>query len=213
MRQAPERATSTPDRLPLSQGWLWKKALHGLSLLLPAVLLAACGPPPEVVGELTKPKVQPAPKRNGAEVRANEPPLSPLATQQQVVKAVQVGRRDPFAAVLTPNVIRAPAAAQKTDTKKEAKPLPGKPSPPLDWPVGLVFEGVLQSPAESEAFVRYTPFETNAGELRTGSLRVGDVGTTAVTSLLPPGWRVRAIDGEQGVLVLMKGGQTISRRL
>jgi hypothetical protein len=213
LRKAPARATSTSDRPPLLQGWLWKKALQRVSLLLPAVLLAACDLPPGTVGELTKPKLRPTQKQKPAETRSNDPPLSPLATQQQVVKAVQLGRPDPFAAVLTPNVIIPPDLSRKTGINTGTKPLPAAPPRPLDWPVGLVFDGVLQSAFESEAFVRYTPFETNGGAIRVGSLRVGDRGTTADTSLLPPGWRVGAIDGEQGVLVLIKGGQSISRRL
>ena len=177
------------------------------------MLLAACGLPPGTVGERTKPKPRPTQKQKPAEVRSNDPPLSPLATQQQVVKAVQLGRPDPFAAVLTPNVISPPELARTTGMNKGANSGTKPPPRPLDWPIGLVFDGVLQSALESEAFVHYTPFGSNAGGTRAGSVRVGDMGTAADTSLLPPGWRVGAIDGEQGLLVLIKGGQSISRRL
>jgi hypothetical protein len=61
--------------------------------------------------------------------------------------------------------------------------------------------------------VRYTPADAKETGTRVGTLRVGDIGTNQRDSLLPPGWQVAAIDGEQGLLVLRKGGQSIKRYL
>jgi hypothetical protein len=84
-----------------------------------------------------------------------------------------------------------------------------KPLPPLEPPKGLVFQGVLQGPGGREALVDYAPGSEAAGT-RSGSLRVGDVGTGQGDSLLPPGWRVQAIDVDRGVLVLQAGKQSVS---
>jgi hypothetical protein len=216
-RAKPVRVTLQPDRRRSPD----RRALsprQGVSLLLPAVLLAACGPLPfQGPGPETQVK-QPLPKPQGkaskaskAEAQAKAPPLAPLATQQQVVKAVTVGRRDPFAGVLTPNVIVTPETQPKPVSPNVAAPPP--PPAVLTWPKGLAFEGVLQTFSESEAMVRYTPSDSKETGPRFGSLRVGDRGTLQGDSLLPPGWQVAAIDGERGVLVLQKGGQSISRQL
>jgi hypothetical protein len=63
-----------------------------------------------------------------------------------------------------------------------------------------------------EALVEYAPSESNEG-VRSGSLRVGDMGTGKSDALLPPGWRVRAIDVAQGVLVLQSGNQSVNLQL
>jgi len=185
-----------------------------VALLLPTMLLAGCGPAsgPAGVEAPLPPKVPPVAKEQGKpEVPAMDPSLAPLATQQQVVKAVTVGRRDPFAAVLTPQVIIDPASLPQGGIKPGAGP--SKPPAPLSWPKGLEFEGVLQTSSRSEAMVRYTPGEGKGGEVRLGSLNVGDVGTTQGESLLPPGWRVADINIDQGLLTLEKGGQTVMRQL
>jgi hypothetical protein len=147
-----------------------------------------------------------------ADTGAPAPTLAPLATPQQVVKAVTVGRRDPFARVVDPKMIAPPAAPSQASPKT---PLAAGPAAPavLAWPPGLFFDGVLQSFSESEAMVRYIPAEEKGGATRFGSLRVGDTGTSDQQSLLPPGWQVAAIDGEQGLLVLRKGEQTVKRQL
>lgn len=186
-----------------------------MALLLPTVLLAGCGPASGPSGEeapARPPKVPPVAKEQGKpEAPAMDPSLAPLATQQQVVKAVTVGRRDPFAAVLTPHLIIDPASLPQGALNPGTGP--SKPQAPLSWPKGLEFEGVLQTSSRSEAMVRYAPSDGNGGEVRLGSLNVGDVGTTQGGSLLPPGWRVAAIDIEQGLLTLEKGGQTVKRQL
>jgi hypothetical protein len=157
------------------------------------------------------PLPKPPNKASKADAPAQAPPLAPLATQQQVVKAVTVGRRDPFAGVLTPSMIATPEAQPKPSSQQAVTPPP--PPDVLGWPKGLAFEGVLQTFSESEAMVRYTPADAKETGTRVGTLRVGDIGTNSSDSLLPPGWQVAAIDGEQGLLVLRKGGQSIKRYL
>lgn len=213
------RATPKPDRSPGRRGERAASSRQTLAVLLPALLLAACGavpgPDPGSLLEPPLPKKAPtAAKTSPAEPPAQVPSLAPLATQQQVVKAVTVGRRDPFAAVLRPNRLTLPPSPTPVAPKTPVRVAPPAPPAPLQWPMGLEVEGVLQTPGESEAIVRYTPTNDQAaGGPRLGSLRIGDEGSSQADSLLPPGWRVRAIDGEQGVLVLQKGGQSVSRRL
>jgi hypothetical protein len=189
---------------------------QGVSLTLPALLLAGCGPfpgfGPETLLNPPRPK-KPTAQKGKSEVQA--PSLAPLATQGQVVKAVTTGRRDPFARVLAPKLIITPDTPKKVPTPVNAP----APTIGLDWPKGLDFEGVLQTASDSEAMVRYTSVDANGGGTRVGSLHVGDTGSVpgdarpGSTNLLPPGWQVAAIDGDKGVLVLRKGGQTVSRKL
>ncbi len=194
---------ATPGPEPLQPGLRQPKAwLPGLVVLVPALLLAACAPSPQVEVEPPLPKVSNA--QSGAEVSPEGPTLAPLATPQQVVRAVDVGRRDPFAAVLTPRLIGTPAPSASAGAAAASKPMP-----PLAPPKGLVFQGVLQGPGGQEALVDYAPGSEAAGT-RSGSLRVGDVGTGQGDSLLPPGWRVQAIDVDRGVLVLQAGKQSVS---
>ncbi|MEB3260983.1 MAG: hypothetical protein VKP63_10190 [Cyanobacteriota bacterium] len=184
-----------------------------MAALLPAGLMAACGILPLPGGGPQTDagsSLPPTPKaRQGGSTPSQPPPpaLAPLATPQQVVKAVSVGRRDPFGNVLVPTVIQ-----ERQAPANGSAPSPALPRE-LAWPKGLAFEGVLQTSAESEAMVSYRPEDNGGGGPRAGSLRVGDVGTPGFDSLLPPGWVVAAIDGDRGVLVLRKGGQTVSREL
>ena len=125
-----------------------------------------------------------------------------------MVKAVSVGRRDPFGNVLIPTLI------QQREVPVNAAGPAGRPAPskPLPWPKGLAFEGVLQTFSETEAMVSYVPEQAGGGPRRAGSLRVGDTSADK-PDLLPPGWQVAAIDGTRGVLVLRKGGETVSQTL
>jgi hypothetical protein len=125
-----------------------------------------------------------------------------------VVKAVSVGRRDPFGNVLVPTLIQAREGPANV-VGPARRPAPAK---PLTWPKGLAFEGVLQTLSETEAMVSYLPEEAGGGPPGSGSLRVGDTSAEKPV-LLPPGWEVAAIDGDRGVLVLRKDGQTVSEKL
>jgi len=136
------------------------------------------------------------------------PNLAPLATPQQVVRAVDMGRRDPFSAVLAPRIINAPNGQPQVISAKGQKK-----SLPLDVPKGLVLQGVMQGPIGQEALVEYAPAGAQGTGSRSGSRRVGDVGSAEGDSLLPPGWRVRAIDVARGRLVLQSGGQSVTLQL
>lgn len=195
---------ATPERLPGRCCVHLPPKLPGWVPLLPAILLTGCWPTPEVEVEPALPK--PPTERSGAVSPA--PSLAPLATKQQVVQAVDVGRPDPFAAVLTPRLISPPASPRMPIAGG-----PRTPPPPLEPPKGLVFQGVLQASTGREALVAYTPAESNGGGARSGTLRVGDVGTGEGDSLLPLGWRVRDIDVTRGLLVLQKGDQSVNLAL
>jgi hypothetical protein len=65
-------------------------------------------------------------------------------------------------------------------------------------PEGFRLAGVLRSGGRSMAVVQY-------GEI-SGQLRPGDRGGFS-TDLLPPGWRVAAIDVNRGSLTLQRGGR------
>jgi hypothetical protein len=170
------------------------------------VLLTACGSKPEVVVEPPLPKTPEG--QQGTAAPLPVPSLAPLATPQQVVRAVDVGRRDPFSAVLAPRLINAPNGQPLAISAKGLKK-----SLPLDVPKGLVLQGVLQGPIGQEALVEYVPAGAEGKGARSGSLRVGDVGSAEGDSLLPPGWRVRAIDVARGKLVLQSGGQLVTLEL
>ncbi|MEB3317746.1 MAG: hypothetical protein VKO39_06360 [Cyanobacteriota bacterium] len=192
---------------------------QGVSWLLPAALLAACGPLPGFGPETLAPPRQPKQlksEKTPADAQAKPPSLAPLATQQQVVKAVTTGRRDPFARVLDPKLIITPDARKRVASPVGAT---AAPTSGLAWPKGLAFEGVLQTASESEAMVRYTPADASEGKTRVGSLQVGDKGSSqgkirpGYTDLLPPGWQVAAIDADTGELVLRLGERTVRQKL
>ncbi|MFM1799160.1 MAG: hypothetical protein RLZZ117_1438 [Cyanobacteriota bacterium] len=190
-----------------------RRLFQGLAGLFPALLLSACGSLPFLGSgpqTNTEPPLPVVPKARRNAVGNQPPPqtpaLAPLATPQQVVKAVSVGRPDPFGNVLKPTLILERGGASKTSAAAQ------RPAPPvLTWPAGLTFEGVLQTSDEREALVSVLPEGASEGARLAGSLRVGD--TSASTDLLPPGWQVAAIDIEGERLVLRKAGQTVSRSL
>ncbi|MFM9047779.1 MAG: hypothetical protein ACKOOH_09040 [Cyanobium sp.] len=153
------------------------------------------------------------------QVRVTQPQdlaLAPLATPQEVVQSVDVGRRDPFAAVLTPRVVPSPSAQRSVVAGKGGVGAEGAQQPAaLQPPKGFVFQGVLDGATGREALVEYVPSSASAGAggVRSGSLRVGDVGSARNDSLLPPGWRVRSIDVARGQLELQSGNRSIHLEL
>ncbi len=191
-----------------------QRLFQGLSWLFPALLLSACGSLPFLGSgpqTNTEPPLPVVPKARRNAVGNQPPPqppaLAPLATPQQVVKAVSVGRPDPFGNVLKPTLILERGGASKTFAAAQ-RPAPSV----LTWPAGLTFEGVLQTSDEREALVSVLPEGASDGDRRAGSLQVGDT-SVEKPGLLPPGWQVAAIDVEGERLVLRKAGQTVSRRL
>jgi hypothetical protein len=144
--------------------------------------------------------------------------LRPLATPQQVLNAVELGRPDPFGRLLgalpvplgpdgKPLPLAAIAAATAAMRGQPTAGAPGKPGgsrmdsfAPLELPKTFSLSGVIRGGGTSEAVVSY-------GNL-SGSLRPGDRGG-ASTDLLPPGWSVASIDVHRGVLTLQKDGRRI----
>jgi hypothetical protein len=148
--------------------------------------------------------------------------LRPLATPQEVLDSVELGRPDPFGRFisalpvplgpdgkpLSAAAIAAATAAMRGQGQPAGRPMPGRggpgsvaPLPPLQLPKNFSVSGVIRGGGSSEAVVSF-------GEL-SGSLRPGDRGGRT-TDLLPPGWSVAAIDVQRGVLTLQKGGQRVS---
>lgn len=211
------------------------------SLLRPAfpltvltLLLAGCNqaPPPLDPGALVPPLMQPARKGAADSAAAAKPPapeganLAPLATPQQVVGAVDLGRLDPFGSLapklpslLGPDGKPLPVnLAGGTAAAGGAAGAPGQPggassrpgagggrgAAPLQLPNGFSVSGVIRSGGVSEAVVSY-------GAL-SGSLRPGDRGGRT-TDLLPSGWSVAAIDVNRGLITLQKDGRRVSAEL
>lgn len=204
-----------------------------------SLLMAGCvqTPPPVDPNVLLPPPVRKAPTAvtpagasDGKTAAAAGANLAPLATPQQVVGAVDLGRLDPFGA----SISRLP-----TLLGPDGKPLPvnqaggapgggaaqgaaaggarpgGGPATagggkaartmaPLQLPPGFSVSGVIRSGGLSEAVVSY-------GAL-SGSLRPGDRGGRT-TDLLPSGWSVAAIDVNRGLITLQKNGQRVSAEL
>jgi hypothetical protein len=102
--------------------------------------------------------------------------LTPLATPQQVVDAIPVGRVDPF------------ATAESSSQKSQVPPLPD----------GFRLTGVIATRGRSQAFVQVGG---NTGLLCTGPRgRCNDD-----QPLLPPGWNVTGVDSSSGLVAMTYG--------
>lgn len=163
-----------------AERWAWRPLVA-----LPLVLLTGCATSPPAETSLT-PLQAPKPVRP-AVVPAPPLPatagLTPLPSAQQVVTAVPLGRRDPFAPPVAA-VVSAPVR--------------------LNLPTGFRFSGVILTGGEAQALVQL-------GSL-SGSLRPGDRGGRT-TDLLPNGWSVARIDVRRGVLSLRQGQRILSLEL
>ena len=222
-----------------------KRSLQGLllsPLLSPLLLLpAGCdlfqfvAPP----APAPLPSIRQTPETALPDVDAR---LEPLPTPRQVVTAAKLGRRNPFAPIMTPaiplpqgvapgskpalaiaTVARAGgdagaqlAAAQAAiKAQAGAKAGPGAPVGPL-VPVGLQAPQGLQFTGVIQA-AGHTEAVVSTGGL-SGSLRAGDLGGRT-TELLPAGWAVIAIllggrGQEDGPrLGLPKGRQRVKLKL
>lgn len=201
-----------------------RRCLLAIAAPLP-LLLGGCGlavPPPDSEALIPAPPLAaPAPRpgdtKADAKSKSKAPAavaLTPLATPQQVVGAVGLGRPDPFGALppalpsllgpdgrpLAPSLSGGTAAAQGAAAARR-RPAP---LPPLQLPRGFSVSGVIRSGGVSEAVVSY-------GSL-SGSVRPGDHGGRT-TDLLPSGWSVAAIDVNRGLLTLKKGPQRVTAEL
>jgi hypothetical protein len=167
--------------LTASNSW-WKAVAEAWLAVVPLALLCACGGSPQADSGITPlPQARAVPPRSSGSSR---PPavagLTPLPTADQVVAAVPLGRVDPF--------LPTPVAVSR---RAEA---------PVQLPAGFRFSGVIISGGQVQALVQLGS--------RSGSLRAGDRGGRS-TDLLPPGWSVAGIDGQQGRLTLLQGGRRL----
>lgn len=166
---------------------------------LPAVLLASvgligCGSPAPNASIPPPAAPIPSPAAASDPARPATPPappvaLTPLATPQQVVEAIPVGRPDPFA----------PAQSQG-ELGPTGQPT-GQPARPK-LPAGFRLTGVIRTGGQSQAFVQ---IGDQSGPLCLGA-RGRCAGPGADQPLLPPGWRVTGIDAVNGLLALSFGG-------
>ena len=122
------------------------------------------------------------------------PGLNPLPTQSQVVAAVPMGRKDPFA----------PIPGTRMNPSPAKRPQPPPSPPPLSLPESFRFTGVISSGGGGEAIVEL-------GAL-SGSVRPGDIGGRT-TQLLPQDWKVVSINVSQERLTLQKGERRLTKSL
>ena len=101
-----------------------------------------------------------------------------LATPQQVLQGLPIGRLDPFA----------PVAASGAAG--------------LTLPAGLRLRGVMRSGGRLQAIVQ---IGSSSGPLCLGPR--GACAGSGVPPLLPPGWSVAGIDAARGQVQLRQGGQ------
>lgn len=128
--------------------------------------------------------------------------LQPLPTPQQVTRAVQQGRIDPFSDPRPP-ASTLPSATAGGSLTRGAFPAGGLGSKSAAAQTVLAvpkfqLSGVIQSGGRPEAIVEMGS--------ESDSLRIGQQGSLK-TPLLPPGWTVESININSCSLVLKNGGQ------
>ena len=163
-------------------------------LLLAAIGLTACGTGQDAA--TTAPVPPPPPAAPAAAAAPAKPPakpvpppgLTPLATPQQVVDSIAVGRPDPFA----PSQL--PPGPDGKPTGSAAKPT---------LPDGFKLTGMIRTGGRAQAFVQ---IGDQSGPLCPGP-RGRCSGAGADQPLLPPGWSVTGIDAANGLLALSFGRQ------
>ena len=173
-------------RLPVFPVAFFSLLMAGCAQAPPPVDPNVLLPPP--VRKAPTPAAAPAATSDGKPAVAASASLAPLATPQQVVGAVNLGRLDPFGALIN----RFP-----TLLGPDGKPLP----------VNLAGGGSGGAAAPGAA----------AGGTRPGGAPAtagGGKGTRSSAPLqLPPGWSVAAIDVNRGLITLQKNGQRVSAEL
>lgn len=213
-----------PNRFPGPVTRLCTSPALAFFMFTSALVGTGCSPvPPTDTGENPQLPVDPV----GAATAAGEKPgvdaaasagLQPLPTPQQVISAVPLGRRDPFAQLIpsfSPGSIGPDGKPVVRESQQGAiaPPVRGTPlgSPavaaataaarPLQKPQDFSITGVIRSGGVTEAVVRYGA--------RSGSLRTGDRGGTGGTDLLPSGWKVASVDVDRGQIILAKDGRSV----
>lgn len=160
--------------------------------LLAAVGLAGCSGSEDTASTVpAPPPARPAPATPAKPAVKAAPPagFTPLATPQQVVNAIEVGRPDPFA----PS--QAPVSA--------AGPSAGASAAKATLPDGFRLTGVIRSGGSSQAFVQ---IGDQSGPLCPGP-RGRCTGAAEGQPLLPPGWSVTGIDAAKGLMAVSFGRQ------
>lgn len=210
-----------------------------MAILSPALLGFGCAqapspdsgvivPPPGAPGGAAKTSAAEKAKAEAAATAG----FQPLPTPQQVLGSVPLGRRDPFAQLITsagpgtgpdgqPAMRESERQAAGSPAGSEGRSVAGgsaaggrapvggmargrSPLPPLRLPSNFNFTGVIRSGGTTEAIVSYGAFS--------GSLRRGDRGGRT-TDLLPSGWKVASVDVNRGLLTLQQGSRQVKARL
>ena len=171
---------------------------HASVLVLAALGLAGCGGTNTASAPPPPPPAAPAPAAEPAKPPAKPVPppgLTPLATPQQVVDSIDVGRADPFAPSQP-----SPGAAT-TRIGPDGKPVVVQPRPTL--PADFKLTGVIRTGGRAQAFVQ---IGDQSGPLCPGP-RGRCSGAAADQPLLPAGWSVTGIDAANGLLAVSFGRQ------
>jgi len=182
---------------------------------LAVLLLAGCmpSPPPEDAAGPPPAPAPPALVRRPQTFASLDLPLDPLASKDQLLRSFQPGRRDPFANVIIPYVVKGElVAAGSAGTEGPGVSGPGGASPGVKDAIcdtnTIQVTGLIHGAGSSEAIV------VNNTTRETGTLRPGDRGGRS-TTLLPPGCQVQSIDVNAGYLVIapVKKGRAVKLAL
>ena len=155
-----------------------RRPTEGLGLAIGlALVLAGCGaPPPQALAPARAPQ-RSAEVQDGTAAGQVSQGFTALATPQQVLQGLPIGRLDPFAPVT------ASAAG-------------------LTLPPGLRLRGVLRSGGRLQAIVQ---LGGSSGPICLGPR--GACPGSGVPPLLPPGWSVAGINAARGQVQLRQGAQ------
>lgn len=175
--------------------WRPPERRHGGGLLVPLLVagLTACSDGADQAASLKPlpPQSRPVVSSRKPSPSPLQPPLSPpagltpLASQQQLLGSLAIGREDPFAA-LQPSTSAAAGGAVR-----RRAPLPAD----------FQLLGLVSAGRSAQAMVRIGS--------RTGTLCPGPRGRCPGSDplLLPPGWSVERVAAGKGLLVLRQGRQ------
>jgi len=130
------------------------------------------------------------------------PPPAPKPATAAKPAAAEPTPAPGFTPLPTPQQVVSEVGVGRVDPFAPLPPATGEAAPVL--PEGLRFSGVILASGRAQALVQ---FQGN-----TGSLVVGDQGGRT-TDLLPPAWRVAAVDVAQGRLILATGSSPGSSKI
>jgi len=140
---------------------------------------------------------------SGPETISLPPPApNPATATKPAAAAAEPTPAPGFTPLPTPQQVVSEVGVGRVDPFAPLPPATGEAAPVL--PEGLRFSGVILASGRAQALVQ---FQGNAG-----SLVVGDQGGRT-TDLLPPAWRVAAVDVAQGRLILATGSAPGSSKI